>query len=607
MYLHKLKKPNGDIYLSIKEKYHVPGKGSREKTYESIGYLSKLKEQYEDPIAHFSQYAKELTEQKKADKIQHSRFDRNETMAVGTDDFRNVGYGILKQLYKDLELDKFWNWKTRGRKMKFSTNQIFCLLVFSRALNPGSKRYTLLNKNFFFEPFDGFSLNDIYHALDVIAEQQDALQKWIFQHSKKILQRNLAVSYFDCTNYYFDIGCPDMDFLDEESNPIDKNGNPASPKYRKRGPEKNHRPDPIVQMGLLMDRNGIPIAYDLFPGNESEKVHMRPIINRVKQEFENGRVIIVADRGLNTSDNIYWLNGDNKRENNPRDGYVYGQSVRGASEEFKTWLLKDDEEDPYITETFKDENGDEVIFRHKSRIYPKELQVNVTKPGQKKPVKKTVTVDQKQMAYYSEKYAKKQKKERDIMIARAEDLIKCPKKYDRITSKGSASYVKNLSFDKTTGEIVQGKLLTLDVEKIKEEEKYDGYYSIVTSELQMTDREMQEVYRGLSRIEDTFKVTKTYFESRPVFVWTNEHIEAHFATCFTALVLMRLLEAKLDNAYPTGQILNSLKKYGCVNMDTNMWRFTYYDQIIEACANTFKMDLKRRFRTQQEVQRLLRY
>ena len=193
------------------------------------------------------------------------------------------------------------------------------------------------------------------------------------------------------------------------------------------------------------------------------------------------------------------------------------------------------------------------------------------------------------------------------MIARAEDLIRHPKKYDRITAKGSASYVQNLSFDKTTGEIAQGKLLTLDVEKIREEEKYDGYYAIVTSELQMSDREMREVYRGLSRIEDTFKVTKTCFESRPIFVRTGEHIEAHFATCFTALVLLRLLEAKLENAYPTGQILTALKKYGCIKMDTNIWRFTYYDQIIESCAKAFQMDLNIKYRTQQEIQRLLRY
>ena len=271
MYLHKQKKPNGDIYLTIKEKYHVPRIGARERTIESIGYLSALKEQYDDPITFFTQRAKELTTAKKEEKETAIRIDVNEKLGVGTNDTRNVGYGILKLLYKDLQLDKFWNWKTRGRKMLFSTDQIFRLLTFSRALNPGSKRYTLRSKNFFFEPFDGFTLDDIYHALDVIARHQDALQEWIYEKSKKICDRDLSVSYFDCTNYYFDIGHPDADTFDEDGDPVDARGNKTDAKYRKRGPEKNHRPDPIVEMGLLMDRNGIPVAYDLFPGNEFGK------------------------------------------------------------------------------------------------------------------------------------------------------------------------------------------------------------------------------------------------------------------------------------------------------------------------------------------------
>ena len=146
------------------------------------------------------------------------------------------------------------------------------------------------------------------------------------------------------------------------------------------------------------------------------------------------------------------------------------------------------------------------------------------------------------MVYYSEKYAKKQKADRDAMIARAKDLIKIPGKYDRVTAKGSSSYVKNIAFNKETGEIVDGKDLLLDEEKFQEEEKYDGYYSIVTSELEMDDIKLRDIYRGLARIEDTFKVSQTEFESRPVYVWTNRHIDAHFATCFTALVIIRLLQ-----------------------------------------------------------------
>ena len=603
MYLRQINRPQG-IYLAIQESYYDREKRqSRTRTVQSLGYLEKLKAQYDDPVAYFTQYARELTEKSKTEKNADIAIDLNSTMEIGTNDVRNVGYGVLKSLYKDLEIDKFWNWKTRGRKMKFSTDQITKLLTFSRALNPGSKRYTLNSSDFFFEPFDDCSLDDIYHALDIIADNKDDLQKWLYEKSHKICRRDMSVSYFDCTNYYFDISRPDVDSTDDDGNPIDENGNPTDAGYRKRGPEKNHRPDPIVAMGLLMDKNGIPMAFDLFPGNESEKVHMRPIINRVKNTFDDCRVIYVADRGLNTSDNIYWLNGDNKSETNTRDGYVYGQSVRGADAEFKEWVLKGG----YRSDKVLDDDGHEITFRHKSRIFPKELHVNVTKPGQKKPVKKKVVVDQKQLVYYSEKYAKKQKADREAMISRANDLIRHPKKYNRVTARGSASYVVNIAFDKKTGEIVEGRNLELDIEKIREEEKYDGYYSIVTSELKISDEEMRKVYRGLARIEDSFKVTKTFFESRPVFLRTNKHIDAHFTTCFLALLLVRLLETKLEGKYQAGKILDSLKKYNCTKLHTNLWRFTFYDEVIDACSRAFGMTLNLQNRRQQDIQRLLRY
>lgn len=603
MYLHKLKKSNGDIYLSIKEKYHVPHKGAREKTVESLGYLSTLKKEYDDPIAYFTAQAKKMTEEKKRNRSHTVTMDISEKMSTDTDDVKNVGYGVLKELYRQLELDKFWNWKTRNLSIKYSVDKIFRLLVFSRILAPASKKGTFDKKDLYFEDFGDFSLDDVYHALDIIYENNNALQKWIYDHSGKICERDLSVSYFDCTNYYFDIGRPDLDILNEEGIPVDKNGNPVPPKYRKRGPEKNHRPDPIVEMGLLMDKNGIPLAFDLFPGNESEKVHMRPVINRIKNEFSDSRIIFVADRGLNTSDNIYYLNGDNKGDINTKDGYVYGQSVRGADAEFKAWVLSGG----YKTEKKKDEDGNKITFKHKSRIYPKKIQVNTTIPGQKKKKKRTVSIDQKQMVYYSEKYAKKQRSDRETMIQRAKDLIRHPKKYDRVTAAGSASYVQNIAFDKNTGEIVEGKALVLNEEKIREEEKYDGYYSVVTSELKMSDHEMREVYRGLARIEETFKISKSEFDSRPVYVWTNEHIDAHFVTCFTALVLIRLLQAKLGNRFPVGQIIDSLKKYCCIPVDANTYQFTYYDEILDNMGKVFGMELNNKYRTRQQIQRILHY
>lgn len=603
MYLRQIKRPQG-IYLAIQESYYDSSKKqSRTRTIESIGYLENLKKDYDDPVAYFSKKASDMTIEKKKEKSKVITIDMYEKMDTYTDDVLNVGYGILKQLYKELEIDKFWNWKTRNLSIEFSVDQIFRLLVFSRILCPASKKGTFDNQKFYFENFGDFSLDDVYHALDIICENNDALQKWIFGHSEKLYSRDLSVSYFDCTNYYFDIGRSDMDTLDNNGNPVDKNGNPVAAKYRKRGPEKNHRPDPIVEMGLLMDKNGIPLAFDLFPGNESEKIHMRPIINRIKNEFTDTRIIFVADRGLNTSDNIYYLNGDNKGDNNQRDGYVYGQSVRGADAEFKQWILSDG----YKKEEIQNEHGEKITFTHKSRIHPKELHVNVTKPGQKKPVKKSVKVDQKQMVYFSEKYAKKQKADREVMIARAKDLIKHPKKYDKITASGSAAYVLNIAFDKSTGEIIDGKNLELNLAKIEEEAKYDGYYSIVTSELNMSDLEMRNVYRGLSHIEETFKISKSDFSSRPVYVRTNDHIDAHFTTCFTSLVLIRLLQTKLENKYPVGKIIESLKKYCCIPLDTNNYKFTYFDDILNSCEKAFDIELSNRYRTRQQIQRLLKY
>ena len=193
------------------------------------------------------------------------------------------------------------------------------------------------------------------------------------------------------------------------------------------------------------------------------------------------------------------------------------------------------------------------------------------------------------------------------MIARAKDLIKHPKKYDKVTSAGSAAYVKNIAFDKTTGEIVEGQILELDEEKIREQELYDGYYSIVTSELELTDLEMREIYRGLAKIEETFKISKSDFRSRPVYVSTNEHIDAHFSTCFTALVLIRLLQAKLGHKYPVGRILDSLRKYNCTKIDTGLYQFLYFDEVIKSCGEVFHKDLNNKYRTQVQIRRILRY
>ncbi len=596
MYLSIKKYKNGRTHLSIVDKYwDKEAKRSKDRVIETIGYVDKYEDMYKDPIAHFKEEVEKRNKEKKASKeISNITIDTSIDLDVNTSDLKNAGYGIIKNIYKELEIDKFWKNIEKKEDTSLPLEKIFELLVFSRIIYPASKRETFNNKHKLYEEFDGFNLDDIYRALDYFTKYDKDLQKHLFNMSKQKYNRQTDIGYFDCTNYYYDISRPDIDDVDDDGKLLLK-------RYRKYGPEKNHRKDPIVELGLLMDNTGIPLAYELFPGNESEKLHMLPIVNRARTKYGFNRTIVVADRGLNTSDNIYKLNGSNKGDKNHRDGYIYGQSVRGADKEFKEYVLN---QDGYV-DTKVNDGDKEITFRHKSRIYPKTIYVDSpNKNGQL--TKHKITVDQKQLVYYSKKYADKQKQDRQRCIDRANDLIKHPKKYDKLSAKGASGYVINIAFNNETGEVI-AKDLKLDEDKIKEEEKYDGYYSIVTSELNMSDIELREKYRGLIRIEDTFKITKSELDTRPIFVRTNEHIEGHFTTCFTALILIRLLELKLENKHTVQAIINSLKKYNCVHLDKNHYQFIYNDEVIKDISNKYNIDLSKKYKTTNEIRRLLKY
>ena len=369
---------------------------------------------------------------------------------------------------------------------------------------------------------------------------------------------------------------------------------------RKRGPSKEHRTDPIIQMGLLMDPNGIPMAFHTFSGNESEKTNMLPAIREVKKDFCLDRIIVVADRGLNTSDNTFLLSGANASDGKNNDGYVYGQSVRGADAEFKKWVL---EPDGYVITMEKDKDGKEIPFKHKSRLYAKE----VTEKDSNGVRRLKRTIYQKQMVYYSEKYAKKQRYEREKAVAKAKDLIRHPADYTKATSYGCTAYINNISFSKDTGEIVDGKELSINEEKIAREALYDGYYSIVTSEKELSDQEIRGIYKGLWEIEESFKIIKSEFRTRPVFVSTEEHIQAHFLICFVTLVIMRVLEQLTGKCHSVRQIRNSLAGYSCSYLDQNYYLFDYRDDVILTMEKTFGLDLSRKIMPLSEIKRISMY
>lgn len=582
MYVRCNPNKNNIKYLSYVQGYRDKNGITRQKTIKKIGNWNDLIKLYDDPIAHFNKIAKSEEE-----KLNNELLIKLSDTIDEENNIKNLGYVILKKIYNELNIDKLLQSKQSKLNIEYNLNDIFQLLIYSRIMYPGSKKETYDNKNIFFDDFD-FSLKDMYRSLDYFNSYKDEILTLLWKQTKDKYNRDTSSVYYDCTNYYFEISYNDEDLIDEEGNTLEKG-------YRKKGPSKEHRPEPIIGLGLLMDKSGIPLSYNLFPGNESEKITLRPTLKQTKRNFGINRVITVADRGLNTSDNTLFIAGKNDDEHINHDGYVFGQSIRGADQEFKDWVLKQDD---YVTDKFI-ENDIEVYFKHKSRIFAKTIQIKRNNVRNNK-----TQIYQKQMVYYSEKYARKQKKERDLVIAKAKDLIENPGRYTRATSVGAAGYINNYDYDKKTGEII-AKDLSLNLDKINEEEKFDGYYSIVTSELNMSDKEMRDTYKGLWKIEESFKITKSTLETRPVYVWTKEHIEAHFLTCFVSLVILRLLEQKINRKYSSEKIIDSLKKYNCSNLKYDVYYFNYIDKIIKDLENIFNLNLNNKYNKLSEIKKIL--
>jgi len=593
LFIKKYKTSYGKTHCSIVDGYRINGK-IKHKTIKKYGYLEDLEKQFDDPIAFLNIELANL--KKEFESKVTATFDKKEFNTFDDDTF-NIGYAYLKTIFKELNITNILKSKQYSSDMEYSLSKACELLTYSRILNPGSIKHTYEHKNQFFEPFD-LSLDDLYRCLKPLLDCKEDIFETIWENTKDVYNRDASTSYYDCTNYYFEIEYDDEDVKDENGKIIKKG-------LRKRGPEKNHRPDPIVEMGLLLDKQGFPISYNLFSGSTSEKETLVPEIKKLKRRHNIDKVIVVADRGLNCSDNMIKIAGIDLDKKN-RDGYVYGQSIRGADKEFKEWVLKDDYEIDKIIE----DDGNEIIFKHKSRIYPKKMYVTrddkgLTKSGNKK--KQSILVDQKQMVYYSQKYADKQKRDRQMVIEKAKDLIKNPSAYTKSTSYGAAGYVNNIKFDEKTGVVADGVILSLNEDKINEDAKYDGYYSIVTSEENLTDLELRNIYKGLAKIEETFKITKSEFDARPINVRLEDHIDAHFLICFIGLIIIRILQDKITNKYTLKNLLEKMKNFKCTHATGNLYKFIGYKPEIQYLNRKLQINLDMKYNTREEIRKILKY
>jgi transposase len=564
MHLSVSKRSNGRTYLSIVKGYRKKDtKTMTSKIVKSVGYVDELVDKYPDPIAHFRQVARDMTEAENEKRKVSLSIDMDECLPEGATGTHNLGYAVPLSVFHELELHKFLKKMKYGKEFKFNTTSIMILLVISRLLLPGSKKNAYENKGRYFERF-AFSQDDMYRALTHYDEISKELQRFLHNKVAEKFGSDTSIAYFDVTNYYFEIKKPDD--------------------LRKFGKPKQNRKKPVVQMGLAMDRDGVPMHYELFEGNKLDKETFRSVIGEVRKEYDTGRIIVVADMGIITGDNIYYVIGGNPEK--PRNGYVFSFSVRGGTDKFKEYVL--DETD------YRDAKGryvkDDDTYKIKSRRIARDIKVTMQNGK-----KKTVTVYEKQIVSWDKKYADKAKAERDEVISKAMDLINNPSKYTKATAYGAAGYITNLKFDKNTGEVINtGKQIELDEDKIREEEKYDGYYSVVTSELYMTDDQIRETYRGLWEIEQSFKITKEDLSARPVYVSDPSHINAHFLTCFIALTILRLIQKRTGKQYSSREILDCLNKIECMNEQENIYLFGYRSPLSDVLGSTFGIDFTKK-------------
>lgn len=563
MFLKKDKRPNGRIFLSIVQGFRDPSTGKvKHKVVKSLGYLDELEKEFKDPIAHFKEVAKEMTkESKEATRPLTFTFPANDTIDTSFALRKNLGFAVLSFFYHQLKIDDFFINRQRNLNIKYSLNLIFQMLVYSRVLFPCSKKQSFEKMDFFFLNFD-FDLPDVYRALDYFNFYKDDLLLHIHEMVRMVYGRDMSNVYYDVTNYYFEIDMPDD--------------------FRKSGVSKEHRPNPIIQMGLLMDNSGLPITYRLFEGNTNDCETLMPVLDELKDDFGLKRIIVVADKGMNTGENIAY----NILHKN---GYIYSQTVRGANSEFKDFALSDE---GYV----QFDDG----FKIKSRIVTTHIWVtNVSGKRVKVPI------EQKQLVFYSPDYAKRARFERAKAVEKAKKLIKSSKN-GKLSSRGSFKYIVSTPCDTRTGEFYECvDFYSIDKEKIKEEEKFDGYYAIVTSELDMPDRKILDIYRGLWRIEESFKITKSELKTRPVHVSTREHIEAHFLICFVALLLLRLLEMQTGHKYSAKTLINEMKNITGTYLDENYFIFDYFNDIVEDLGNVVGIDFSKRFVTLGEIRKIV--
>ncbi len=522
-----ISKSKNAILFYIIESTYINKKHST-RIVEKLGTLEdvKIKANGEDPYVWAKNYAIKLTKQDKENKrniikyySQNKLIDRNVRQSF------NAGYLFLQKIYYDLSINNICNEIKDKYQFHYDLNNILSNLIYSRIIYPSSKLKTLeTSKNFLEQP--NFSYNDILRSLDILSKESDFIQSELYKNSLKYSKRNDKVLFYDCTNYYFEI--------EEEDD------------FRKYGKSKEHRPNPIVGMGLFLDGDGIPLTFDTFEGSKNEQGTLKPLEEKIINDFNNPMFVVCTDAGLSSTANRKFNNKSNRK-------FVTTQSLKKLKHFLKDWSLDLSKgwHLPGIDKTFdisKLRDNEELINKYYDKIFYKERWI------------KEDELEQRLIITFSPKFQEYQRHIREKQISRAMNIIeKKPKKIKSNNENDPKRFIEVISTTKD-GEVAENNNYILNQDKINDEAKYDGLYAVCTN-LEDDVEEIIKINKRRWEIEESFRIMKSEFKARPVYLSKEDRIKAHFLTCFLSLVIFRYLEKKLDEKYTVSEIICTLKSY----------------------------------------------
>lgn len=530
MRLNIRKKNNYSYYSIIKDYTNLDGKRTT-KIFEKLGNQQQVEERFgkENTIIEIKKYIDSLNNEDK-EKLIKIELNPNKRIIGDKNITFNVGYLFLEKLYNQLNLKKICDSIQDNYQFHFDLNEILSYLVYARIIYPSSKLETFNQcKNFIKQP--SFELHDEYRALNYIAQNMDFIQEQLFINSKDILKRNSKVIYYDCTNYFFEIDTQDD--------------------LRKYGISKEHRPNPIVGMGLFMDGDGLPLSFNIYPGNNNEQTTLIPEESKIINNFklDNTKIILCTDAGL-SSDEIKKFNIKDNR------GFVITQSIKKLKDEYKqqifdktNWRIVNDLKKVYDLSTI--ENDTTLREKYYNTLFYKIIETE------------TKSVKQDLIVTFSFKYFDYNRTIRNSQIERAKKSIET----GNVSRKGKNQndyrrFIDSLNVT-DEGEVAENIEYCINEEIIKKEEIYDGYYGLTTNLI----GEIEEILKIVKRrweIEESFKIMKSDFLARPVNLSREDRIKAHFMTCFISLLIYRILEKKLDYKYTTTEILKTIRNMNLI-------------------------------------------